>query len=223
MTDTNDSPTLSPTEIFDYAWNTLESETGSEQIQFPREILWLNGAPGAGKGTHTKTIIAHKGFKTPSIEMSSLFKTPEVKKLMDAGVLIDDKTATLLLFRALTRPEYRDGVVMDGYPRTSAQGEIVKLLAEKLGDKSKFSIVALMVPEDESVRRQTQRAGEDKAAGKPVRATDLDPELARKRFQVFVEETYQPLMALGRVFPFYNIETMGTIDEMGEKIAAALG
>lgn len=222
-TSTSTSPAPSPKEIFEYAWISLESELGAESMEFPREILWLNGAPGAGKGTHTKTIIAHKGFRTPSIEMSSLFKTPEVKKLMDAGVLIDDKTATLLLFRALTRPDYREGVVMDGYPRTSAQGEIVKLLADRLNGKSKFAIVALMVPEDESVRRQTQRAGEDRAAGKAVRATDLDPELARKRYQVFVEETYEPLMALGREFPFYNIETMGTIEEMSKKIAATLG
>jgi adenylate kinase len=154
--------------------------------------------------------------------MSSLFKTPEVKAMMARGELIDDKTATLLLFRELSKPQYREGVIMDGYPRTAPQGEIVKLLAKKLGQKSNFQIVALMVGEEESVRRQTQRAGEDKAAGKPVRATDLDPELARKRYQIFYKETYAPLQALSSTFPFHTIETMGTIEEMGVKIAKAL-
>jgi adenylate kinase len=219
-------PAPSPIEIFNHAWNALEAEQGKGKVLFPKEILWLNGAPGAGKGTHTKTIIQIKGFKTPSIEMSSLFKTPEAKKLIDAGILIDDKTATTLLFRALTQPQYREGVVMDGYPRTAPQGEILKLLFKKLQDQktpSKFQIIALFVDEAESVRRQVQRAGEDQAAGKPVRATDLDPEKARKRHQIFMAETYLPLKALANVFPFHSLETVGTIEEMGRKITKTIG
>ncbi len=216
-----DTPTLTPQEIFDYAWNTLVQE--QKKVEFPKEILWLNGAPGAGKSTHTKTINRVKGFKTEAIGMSSLFKTPEAKAIMDSGKLIDDKTATLFLFRELSKPDYREGVVMDGYPRTAPQGEVVKLLAQKLAGKSRFQIVALIVPEDVSIDRQTQRGREDAAAGKPVRKTDLDPELARTRFRVFMEETYAPLKALSSIFPFHSIETLGSIEEMGKKIAAALG
>jgi adenylate kinase len=220
MSSAPSSTTLTPQQIFDYAWNTLESEQG--KVQFPKEILWLNGSPGAGKGTHTKTIKKVKGYKTDSIEMSSLFKTSEIKAMMDKGILIDDKTTTLLLFRELTKPQYAEGVIMDGYPRTIPQADVVRLLAKKLAGKSLFQVIALMVGEQESVRRQTQRAGEDKAAGKPVRATDLDPELARKRYKTFMESSYAALESLASDFQFHSIETMGTIEEVGAKIAKTL-
>ena len=226
MADNTPQPTFSPKEIFAHAWTTLEAELGHGKVIFPAEIIWLNGTPGAGKGTNSQLIVALKGFKTPSIEMSSLFKTPEVKKLIDAGVLIDDKTATVLLFEALTKPRYHGGVVMDGYPRTAAQGEILKLLFKKLqeqGTPSKFEILELVVDEETSVARQLKRGREQQAAGKEVRATDLDPAVAHKRYKVFIEQTYTPLKALGTVFPFYSLETLGTFEEVKGKIAKALG
>ena len=39
--------------IFHSVWHELEKEVGVENLKFPAEIFWLNGAPGAGKGTQT--------------------------------------------------------------------------------------------------------------------------------------------------------------------------
>ena len=43
--------------IFNSVWASLEDEFGEEQLRFPKEIFWLNGAPGAGKGTNTDFIM----------------------------------------------------------------------------------------------------------------------------------------------------------------------
>ena len=42
--------------IFESVWTSLEREFGRDKLHFPREIFWLNGAPGAGKGTNTDFI-----------------------------------------------------------------------------------------------------------------------------------------------------------------------
>lgn len=223
----------SPREIFSAAWDALQAEFGTGNFTFPKEILWLSGTPGAGKGTHTKTIAAHKGFTSPAIVMSSLFKCPEAQKIINSGGLIDDKTATTLLFKELVKPIYHNGAIVDGYPRTAPQGEILKLLHSKLGQATNLQIVALFVDETTSVRRQVQRARENMAHNAEVertgmgqkveiRATDLDPAVAAKRYEVFMAQTYSPLKALASDFQFHAIETTGTIEEMARKIKKEL-
>ena len=43
--------------IFNAVWNDLESTYGRERLHFPREMILLGGAPGAGKGTNTPFIM----------------------------------------------------------------------------------------------------------------------------------------------------------------------
>ena len=43
--------------IFNSIWIGLQKEFGEENLHFPKEIFWLNGAPGAGKGTNTNFIM----------------------------------------------------------------------------------------------------------------------------------------------------------------------
>ena len=48
--------------IFNAVWESLESEFGHEQLRFPKEIILLGGAPGAGKGTNTGFIMEARGL-----------------------------------------------------------------------------------------------------------------------------------------------------------------
>ena len=48
--------------IFDAVWSSLEREFGRNKLAFPREIFWLNGAPGAGKGTNTQFILQYRDY-----------------------------------------------------------------------------------------------------------------------------------------------------------------
>ncbi|HEY3787455.1 MAG TPA: nucleoside monophosphate kinase, partial [Urbifossiella sp.] len=62
MTNANDLPKPPPNPdlevkdahlIFSAVWDDLLEKCGKEKLRFPREFIWLGGAPGAGKGTNT--------------------------------------------------------------------------------------------------------------------------------------------------------------------------
>ena len=46
-----------PEVIFNAVWRSLTEEVGHEKLTFPKELILLGGAPGAGKGTHTRFIM----------------------------------------------------------------------------------------------------------------------------------------------------------------------
>ena len=218
--------------LFDSIWSSLESNLGVAALTFPKAIYWLNGAPGAGKGTQTDVILEELGLKSRPIVMSDLLKTPEMEAIKATGRLIDDETVIGLLFRRLTRLEYRDGVMVDGFPRTAGQVACLKLLAKKLDalhaanpekfPAADFTMLMLYVTENESVERQLKRGREMKAAGKPVRETDVDPEKTRVRYRIFAETTLEPLQSLKGTFPYLQIDSLGGIAETADEIRKAL-
>ena len=218
--------------LFGEIWANLEAELGADALTFPKEIYWLNGAPGAGKGTQTNVILEELGLKTQPVVMSDLLKTPEMEAIKATGQLIDDKTVIGQLFRTLVRPEFRDGVMVDGFPRTAGQVACLKLLAKKLDEISarepakffpaKFSMIMLYVTEDESVARQLKRGREMQAAGKPVRETDIDPEKTRTRYRVFETTTLEPLQSLKGTLPYLQIDSLGSIEKTADEVRKVL-
>ena len=118
--------------IFKTAWQDLEQEVGRDGLRFPREIILLGGAPGAGKGTHTQFIMREREFSGQPIIVSSLLNTPEMRAIKDRGNMVGDKEVVGLLFREMLKPEYRDGALLDGFPRTKVQVECLKMLVEKI-------------------------------------------------------------------------------------------
>lgn len=219
-------------ELFEAIWDGLEKDLGKEALTFPKEIFWLNGAPGAGKGTQTDAILGALGYTSAPIVMSDLLQTPEMRAIKASGGLVGDKDVIALLFRRLVLPEYRAGVLVDGFPRTAGQVACLKLLKKKLEclhaaapEKfcaPSFNILMLFVTEHESVERQLKRGREMKAAGKEVRETDLDPEKTRTRYRVFEEMTLRPVESLKGVLPYFHIDSLGTIEEISENIRKTL-
>ena len=67
--------------IFQSAWHDLEAEYGHEYLRFPKEIILLGGAPGAGKGTHTAFIAKARSLTCAPIVMSALLDSPEARAL----------------------------------------------------------------------------------------------------------------------------------------------
>ena len=51
--------------IFNSVWNKLLEEFGEENLRFPKEIFWLNGAPRAGKGANTDFIMRYRDLPAP--------------------------------------------------------------------------------------------------------------------------------------------------------------
>ena len=159
--------------IFSSAWEGLEEEVGRERLRFPKEIILLGGAPGAGKGTHTAFISEARGLTCAPIVISELLTTPEMEKLKAHGMMVGDKEVVSVLLRKLLEPTYRDGVVLDGFPRTPVQVECLKLLVDKIRElhdqfahtplaihfrRPTIHAMVLFVSESTSIQRQRAQA-----------------------------------------------------------------
>ncbi len=234
--------------IFKSIWGELEEEYGRRNLTFPKELILLGGAPGAGKGTHTRFINKSRGLTCPPIVVSSLLNSPEAEKIKSQGRMVGDKEATGLVFRELLKQEYRDGVVLDGFPRTKTQVECLKLLVDQVdqlhGEFSDTSLainfrrptihaMVLFVGEKTSVERQLKRGWEVKVQNEKieetgvgvlqqVRETDLDPEKARRRYRVFKEQTWDALQSLREIYHYHFINAEGAIDEVESNIVREL-
>ena len=230
--------------IFSSVWQGLEADHGRENLRFPKEIILLGGAPGAGKGTNTTFIAKAKGLTCQPIVISALLDSPEARRIKDAGSMVGDREVIDLLFNRLLKPEYRDGVILDGFPRTKVQVECLKLLVDKMHAlrrefyKTPLSIhfrqptvhiMVLFVDEATSVSRQLRRGVEVRAHNKEVhrtgigelleeRATDFDEVLAQRRYRVFKEQTWDALQELKEIFHYHFVNAQGTVHEVEKNI-----
>lgn len=234
--------------IFHDVWKGLEDEFGLENLRFPKEIILLGGAPGAGKGTNTEFIMKARGFTCPPIVVSSLLDTPEARRLKDKGMLVGDREVMGIIFRKLLESEFRDGAILDGFPRTKVQVECMKLLVQKISElhrshagtpeaqyfrRPTIHVMVLFVDEKTSVERQLSRGREIERHNEEVRntgigemqelrKTDLDVEAAKRRYKIFKESTWDALQSLREVFFYHLINAQGTFEEVEENILREL-
>ena len=161
--------------IFTPTWEALEEEVSRENLRFPKEIILLGGAPGAGKGTQTQFISDARGLTCPPIVISDLLTTPEMERIKAQGGMVGDKEVLTVLLRKLLDETYRDGVILDGFPRTPVQVECLKLLVDKISQlhdefantpmaihfrRPTIHAMVLFVSEGTSITRQLGRGRE---------------------------------------------------------------
>jgi len=201
---------------------------------FPREITWLAGAPGAGKGTNSTFIANARGFRAPTIVMSSLLENPECKRIKDMGGMVDDETVQRALLEELAKPEYRDGVVVDGFPRTEKQAEWLRSLHDTIStpfSPINFNFVMLFIDEEASVARQLSRGESIRQlnsvrtanglAPLEERATDVSAVAARVRYANFVQQ-YETINKLSERFSLAVVDASAPIDAVRQRISATL-
>ena len=91
------------------------------------------GPPGAGKGTLASEAARYYGI--PHISTGSMFRiaiknhTPlgeKIEKIIDSGSLVDDETTAALVKERLEQDDARNGFILDGFPRTIRQAEILE-------------------------------------------------------------------------------------------------
>lgn len=232
--------------IFSEVMGDLEREHGRENLCFPKEIMWLGGAPGSGKGTNTPFILRERDITADPVVMSELLDTPEMQKVKDAGQFVGDGDVVHLLLKELLKPQYESGVVVDGFPRTKVQVECVKLLYNRMIELRReffdtphgpnfrrpiFRITVLYVTEKVSIERQVKRGRdiqrhnkevEETGSGEklPLRPTDIDPELAKGRYDLFKAQTFDALQSLREHFYYHIVDANGPIGEVERNIAS---
>ena len=123
----------------------------------------MMGAPGAGKGTQAK-MIAEK-YAIPHISTGDIFRAnikngtelgKEAKKYMDQGKLVPDELTVKILLDRVAQPDCANGYVLDGFPRTIPQAEVLDKALCELGDKIDYAI-NVDVPDENIVNRMGGR------------------------------------------------------------------
>ena len=182
------------------------------------KIIML-GAPGAGKGTQAK-MIAEK-YDIPHISTGDIFRAnikngtelgKKAKEYMDKGQLVPDELTVEILLDRVAADDCKNGYVLDGFPRTIPQADVLDKELTKLGDKVDFAI-NVDVPDENIVRRMSGRRAClkcgatyhiehippkqegicDKCGSELVQRDDDKPETVQNRLSVYHEQT-QPLI-----------------------------
>jgi len=224
--------------VFRSAWARLEARLG-DRLAAPREIVYLMGAPGegggwgetgergeevpaappdppappgSGKSANRQWILDTRGL-TRCITMSGLLASnPAIVRLMAAGDLVPDALVCDALLAAVCDPDADPaGLLVDGFPRTGLQTELLKALHDKLAalhaasadtasewrfPRPSFKVVVLYVDQDISIARQLSRARTaathnarvlDAGVGElhAVRPTDVDAKLCARRYSIY--------------------------------------
>ena len=234
--------------IFNAVWRDLEQRFGRTRLRFPKELILLGGAPGAGKGTNSDFIRKVRGIDAPPIVVSELLDTPEAQAIKARGGMVGDREVVGILLGKLLEPEQQNGALLDGFPRTKVQVECLKLLFDEMVALRRefagtpevvhfkqpiFHIMVLFVDEAESVARQLKRgrlviAHNEEVSrsgmGEPweERATDFSESLARNRYRVFKEQTYDALVSLKQIFRYHFINAQAPIPEVQQNIVREL-
>ncbi|MBQ9142279.1 MAG: adenylate kinase [Lachnospiraceae bacterium] len=212
------------------------------------KIIML-GAPGAGKGTQAK-MIAEK-YQIPHVSTGDIFRANikngtelgmEAKKYMDQGQLVPDELTVKILLDRVAQEDCKNGYVLDGFPRTIPQAEVLDEALSKLGESIDYAI-NVDVPDENIVRRMSGRRACvscgatyhmehippkkegicDTCGAELILRDDDKPETVLKRLQVYHDQT-QPLI------DFYTAkgvlkEVDGTVDmkDVFGAIVAILG
>ena len=181
----------------------------------------LLGPPGAGKGTQAARIGRRLGI--PAISTGDIFRAHvagstelgrRARAYMDRGEYVPDSVTNAMVADRLAEDDAASGFLLDGYPRTAAQVDALDDMLSERGEALDV-VVEITADADAVVERLLGRAAEQ------GRADDTEP-VIRRRLEVYAEAT-APLAAIyeGRGL-LLRVDGMGGIDEVTDRIMAAL-
>lgn len=176
----------------------------------------LLGPPGAGKGTQAAILSEKLGI--PHISTGDLFRAnigegtelgKEAKSYMDAGQLVPTDVTARMVKDRLEQDDAAKGFLLDGFPRTVEQADILaKLLADKGLELD--GVLNFEVSEDVVVERMLARG----------RADDTEDTI-RTRLGVYRDETFPLIQHYGdAIIP---IKAEGEVEEINARAMEALG
>lgn len=208
----------------------------------------LLGAPGAGKGTQAKMLI--EKYKIPQISTGDILRkavaegTPlgkEAKVIMDQGGLVSDKIVLGLVEERLKQPDTKDGFILDGFPRNTAQAEALDKILTSNGIPL---TVALNIDVDmnDLLKRLTGRRTCkgcqqmynihfsppkqdgvcDKCGGQLFQRDDDKEDTIKKRLDVYQQQTAPLIDYYSNKNIMKTVMGVGSINDIFNKVAAVL-
>lgn len=192
----------------------LRDLMGEENLK--KAKVWiLLGPPGAGKGTQARAVAKELGI--PHISTGDILREGVrnktslglvAKAKMDKGELVPDEMISSIVDERIARPDCRDGVILDGFPRTLGQAEFLDDSLQRNGF-SGLGVLNLRLEPEQLIKRLTGRrmcskCGEifniylnpprhegacDKDGGRLIQRSDDNEETIRQRLRAYEQET----------------------------------
>ena len=210
--------------------------------------LVLVGPPGAGKGTQAQFIAEHAAI--PKISTGDIFRanvssgTPlglQAKAFMDRGDLVPDDVTIEMVRNRLTEPDACEGFLLDGFPRTVPQAEVLDDLLREAGSKLDV-VLELVVDDDEVIRRLSGRRtcrtcnhiwhvdfdppqNADRCdidGGELFQREDDKAETIANRLQVYAVQTAPLVAYYARRGVLVGIDATGPVDDITQRASDAL-
>ena len=208
----------------------------------------LLGAPGSGKGTQAKKLMAEKNI--PQVSTGDMLREAvadgtrfglKAKSIMEAGNLVPDDVVLGIISERLAQPDAQDGFILDGFPRTTQQALDLEDLLDQLGTPLDTAVL-MDVDLDILMKRLTGRrtcslTGKllnvyfspqeeldacTSAGGELVQREDDNEETISNRLDVYRENT-EPLIEFYRDRgKLTTVDAEGAIDEVYARLTAAL-
>ena len=181
----------------------------------------LFGPPAAGKGTQAKRLVTERNMvqlstgdmlRAAIAAQSDLGK--KVQDIMKAGLLVSDEIVIALIQENLPAAEAAGGAIFDGFPRNVAQAEALDTM---LGGRGSMidRVVRLKVNDEALIDRIAKRFEEQ---GRP----DDNPETYTERLAVYNAQTAPLLPYYAAQGKLYEVDGMGPVEDIAERIAGAL-
>ncbi|MBF9041758.1 adenylate kinase [Rhodobacterales bacterium HKCCE4037] len=208
-------------------------------------ILILLGPPGAGKGTQARKL--EEGFGLIQLSTGDLLRAAvkdgteagrAAEAVMKAGGLVSDDIVLAILTDRLAQEDCARGVVLDGFPRTTAQAEALDAMLAERGQGIR-AVISLEVDDEAMVKRVSGRftcgtcgegfheefkptaiTGVCDACGSRnmTRRADDNAETARSRLEAYTEQTAPLVAYYDARGTLARVDAMGDIDAIGAQI-----
>ena len=181
----------------------------------------MMGPPGSGKGTQGEVVSRRLGV--PHVSTGELFRAHLDKgsplgitagMFMDSGSYVPDRITNAMVRERLDQPDAQAGFLLDGYPRTLEQVEVLDSVLADLG-LALDRVVELTIDREEIVARLLKRAAEQ------GRADDTE-EVIRHRMAVYEEQTEPLTRVYGERGLLVHVDGEGSIEVVRDRVLAAL-
>ncbi len=179
----------------------------------------LFGPPGSGKGTQAQNLVDKYNWvqlSTGDMFRFNIKNETELGQLaktyMDKGHLVPDEVTTQMLKEEVIKNKNAQGLIFDGYPRTTSQAEALDGLLKEVLDREVDICLSLMVEDEILVERILERG---KTSG---RVDDASEEIIRNRIKEYYKKTDEVSKHYRSQDKWIEIDGVGEINEITERL-----
>ncbi len=219
------------------------------QVEARPAVIILLGPPGAGKGTQARML--QERFGLVQLSTGDLLRAAvaagteagkQAKAVMEAGGLVSDEIVLAVLKDRMEDPDVREGIILDGFPRTTGQAAALDSLLAEQGQKVSAA-VSLEVDDAAMVERIAGRftcanCGEgyhdrfkppavdgvcDKCGSTEfTRRPDDNADTVRERLAAYHAQTAPLIAHYERLGVLSRVDAMGPIKDIGQALGAVV-